>query len=212
MTKLHLLARDDGGYEQIVMCELLIPDTPNTYGDIYTREAIKEFVYKFAMYGFGLDVNHDEVNVDGIEWVIVESFIARPGDPLFIDGSWVIGAKILDDSLWQRILNGDINGFSFQADCFMTPVVIENLSNRQVVGQTMPNLDDGHTHPFVVLLDPLNKPISGGTGIVNGHSHTITSHTTTDYASAEISGNHNHRYQVIQSFNQVEGGNDVAAY
>ena len=194
---MHLLKRDDGEYEQVVMCELLIPDLPNSWGDIYTKQAIKEFVYEFSRQGFGLDIDHDEVDVQGEELLLVESFLARAGDPDFIEGSWVVAIKVLDDAVWQRVLDGTLNGFSFMADCFMTPILIQNLRNRQISGETEPDLADGHTHTYLVLLDAMNRPISGGTGVTLGHSHRIVSHTVTEKSSGPGVAEHKHRFQVI---------------
>lgn len=191
-TNFRLLKRDDGEYEQVVMCELLIPDVPNVYGDVYTLEAIREFMYEFARQGYGIDVEHDEVDVQDQKVIVVESFIARAGDPDFIVGSWVVGMQITDADLWQQVLDGEINGYSFQALCEMQPILIQNLRNRQIVGTTEANPVDGHTHDYLVITDALNRPISGGTGVTNGHSHTITSHTVTDEAAGHV-----HRYQTI---------------
>lgn len=202
IASLHLIQRYDGEFERVCYAELLIPDTPNHYGDITTREMVREFAYEFARQGYGVDVNHDGVNVQGTELVIVESFITRPGDPDFIEGSWVVGMKILSDDLWNQVLAGTLNGFSFEAECYMTPILIQNLKNRQVTGETEPDLIDGHTHPYLVLLDPLNNPISGGTGETNGHSHRITTHTVTGVARAFGGVNHSHRYQVIVDENE----------
>ena len=188
----RMIVREDQVWERYVLAELLLPDTPNTYGDIMTREGIKEAAFEFARQGYGLDVNHDEQDRKGEGLVVVESFIARAGDPTFIEGSWVIGMKILDDDIWQMVLDGELNGFSYQAEVQMLEVVVQNLRNRQVSGVTEPDPYDGHTHPYLVILNPLNVPISGGTGITNGHSHRITSHTVTEYANS-----HSHRYQVI---------------
>lgn len=192
-----LVVREDAQWERYVMCELLIPDTPNTYGDITTREGIKEFAFEFARQGYGLDINHDQVDRKGQDLVVVESFIAREGDPTFIPGSWVIGMKILSDEIWQMVLDGELNGFSYEAEVSMFEVVIQNLRNRQVSGETEPDPHDGHTHTYLVILDPLNQPVSGGTGITNGHSHRIVSHTVTEYAQDFLGFQHSHRYQVI---------------
>lgn len=192
-----LTIRDNPEYEQYVMCELLIPDVPNCYGDIYTRESIWEFAQQYAIQGYGIDIDHDNADVQGDKLVIVESFIARKGDPEFVEGAWVIGMKVLDPAVWQKILNHELNGFSFEAACFMLPVGVQNLRNRQVVGETYPDPNDGHVHDFLVILDPLNRPISGATGVTDGHSHKILSHTTTaDYQNV-FGVSHRHRYQVI---------------
>lgn len=192
-----LVVRDDHEWERYVQAEIIIPDTPNTYGDIMTREAIKEAAFEFARQGYGLDINHDQVDRKGQELVVVESFIARDGDPMFIAGAWVIGMKILDDDLWQMVLDGELNGFSYEALVQMTEVVLQNLRNRQISGVTEPDPHDGHTHPYLVIVDPLNRPVSGGTGVTNGHSHRIVSHTVTEYANDFLGFQHSHRYQVI---------------
>lgn len=194
---MHLVTRDDGEYEQVVLCELLIPDTPNVFGDIYTAASIREFVYEFARQGFGLDINHDKQDQTGDKLLLVESFIARAGDPTFIKDSWVVGMKILDDDVWQQVLDGELNGFSFEALCYMEPIIIENLKNRQVTGTTEPDPVDGHTHTYLVILDPLNRPVSGGTGYTDLHAHKIVSHTITQHADTLDGREHNHRFQVI---------------
>jgi hypothetical protein len=188
-----LFRRDKDGYERIVMAELLIPNTPNCYGDIYTQEAIREFVEQFAAQGHGLDVNHAKEDVQGQKLLLVESFIAREGDPDFTPGSWVIGMKVLDDELWEQILNNELNGFSFEAECFMTPVEYEDLTPRSVEGNTEPYLIDGHTHSYFAMLDGSNNILAGGTGTTDGHSHTISTHSVTDVADG-----HTHRIQVHQ--------------
>lgn len=189
----RIVRRNEGAFERVVLAELLVPNVPNSWGDLYTPEAIKEFCYTFSQQGFGLDVDHNEINVDGDQYIIVESFIARAGDPDFIEGSWVVGAKILDDALWDRVLTGDINGFSFQADVFMQPLlIVYEEEARVVIGVTEPDPLDGHTHTFTVVIGPLNAVISGGTGVTDNHAHSITGATVTGIASG-----HTHRYQVI---------------
>ena len=195
---MQLVKRSDGEYERVVLAEVLIPDVPNSYGDVMTREAIKEFVYEFARQGFGIDVDHDQIDVQGKDAIVVESFLAREGDPTFIPGSWVVGMKILSDDLWGRIMSGEINGYSYEAEVYMTEVTFQNLRNRQVAGVTEPDPVDGHTHTYLVMLNALNRPISGGTGVTDGHSHRIVSHTVTEPSISVFgAGEHSHRYQVI---------------
>lgn len=208
MSDVYLVTRDDGEYEQVILCELLVPDVPNSFGDIYTRESIREFAYEYARQGYGIDIDHSEEDVRNKDLVVVESFIARPGDPNFIEGSWVVGMKVLSDDVWQQVLDGELNGFSFQAECLMTPITITNLRNRQVSGVTEPDPVDGHAHTFLVLLNALNKPISGGTGTTNGHSHRISVHTQTARAIDASGREHLHRYQVIVA--EDEGDDDGA--
>lgn len=194
VPKFQIVQRDDTQeWEQVVACEVLIPNVPNVYGDIYTEDAIVEFMIAFEQQGYGVDVNHNQLDVKDEAVEVVGSFIADETTPEFIKGSWVVVCHILDDDLWQQILDGDIAGYSFEATAAMTPVTIQNLANREVSGTTEPDPNDGHTHDFLVILDPLNKPLAGGTGFTNGHAHTITTHTVTDESNGHV-----HRYQVIQ--------------
>lgn len=183
--------RDHAGYERVVMGEVLIPDTPNTFGDIYTPDAIREFVYAFAKRGFIIDHEHDLVDITGRGVYVVESFIARPNDPDFIPGSWVVGIRIEDDELWQKVLANEINGFSFEAFCIMQAVVFEEFRDRQVTGFTEPDPVDGHVHEYLVIRNSAGAVISGSTGVTDGHSHRITRHTVT-----AMEQGHRHRYQV----------------
>lgn len=205
-TNFKFVRRDDSPWEQYVLCALLVPDVPNVYGDIYTKEAIKEFAQVFAAQGYGLDINHEQEDVTNTKLLLVESFIVRKGDPDFIEGSWVVGIKVLDSVIWNAVLTGELNGLSYEAEVLMTPVLIQNLRNRQVSGATSPDPVDGHTHTFLVIIDGLNQPISGGTGVTNGHSHRIVQHTVTVSAPDNQGRTHNHRYQVIAN----EGEEDAA--
>lgn len=190
-----VLQKNADGYEQIVYAEVLIPDVVNTWGDIYTRDAIREFAYEFMIAGLNTkiinDIEHDRVDITGKMYVI-ESFVARDGDTQFIPGSWVIGVKINDADIWAKIMNHELNGFSFEAMVGAIPVYVENLRSRIITGITAPDPIDGHTHTFAVIVDARNRPISGATGDTDGHSHQITDHTITDAAAG-----HKHRFDVL---------------
>lgn len=185
--------RADSDFEQVVFGEVLVPDQLNVYGDYSTREMVRNCAYEFARQGYGLDVDHDRVDVKGTKYYVVESFIARDDDPDFIPGSWVVGVKIVDNDLWQRVLDGELNGFSFEAEVFFSEVDWGEQPGRTLVGYTEPHPLDGHTHTFVVVTDGDNRVISGGTGVTDGHSHPITRHTSTD-----VGNDHRHRFQILE--------------
>lgn len=188
----RLVVREDKQWEKYVMAELLIPDVVNNWGDIYTRESIRRFAEAYAEKGYGMDINHDNEDVNKTKCYVVESFIARAGDPDFVEGSWVLGVKVIDDDLWNDILDGTINGFSYEAMVKATAVTFEGLENVQVFGTTEPHPIDGHTHDYLILLDLFNNPLEGATSETDGHSHRITAHTVT-----EVDSGHNHRFQVM---------------
>lgn len=204
------IVRQDGEeqWERIVMGEVLIPNVPNVFGDIYTEKAIIGFCNEFARQGFGIDVDHDRKDVTGKVYV-VQSFIARPDDKDFIPGSWVVGMKIEDDDLWVDVLAGNIAGYSFEAECMMLPVQVQNLRNRQIQGTTEPDPIDGHTHDYLVIVNSFGRPLSGGTGTAQGHAHTISTHTVTDVSDNLLGFAHVHRYQTVLPDPVHEGMIDV---
>lgn len=194
MTRnVNLVVREDRKWERVVFGEVLVPETPNVYNDYWTKESIRHAAYLFAQQGYGIDLNHDNIDLTGIKVIVVETFIARPGDPDFIEGSWVVGMKILDDDLWEAVLNNEINGYSYEAivEFMEATLTIEDDGIR--VGVTEPDINDGHVHEFLVMVDEENRPISGGTSETDGHSHVITTHTVTDEADG-----HTHRYNLVQ--------------
>lgn len=190
--ELTLHVRSDQQWERVVMAEVLVPEVPNVFGDYWTKEAIKHAAYAFMQRGFGIDVEHDNIDVTGLEAVVVESFIARSGDPTFIEGSWVVGMRILNDALWASVLDGTINGYSYEAlvEFFSGFITMVDDGIRQ--GVTEPDAEDGHTHEFMVLVGMDNRPIDGGTTVTLGHSHTISYHSVTDEADGHV-----HRYNLV---------------
>ena len=187
---IQALTKDDEGFERIVFAEVLIPDAPNTYGDYHTKESIREFAYGFMINGFRKDINHD--NVDRQDLYVIESFIAREGDPTFVEGSWVVGMYVEADDVWEKILSGELNGYSYEALVSAYKVDVQLKSDNSRYGVTEPDPYDGHTHEFFVWLDDEGKIMFGGTSASNGHSHTISMHTVTDSAFE-----HTHRYNFV---------------
>lgn len=189
--EMRLVQREDRTYDQVVLAEVLVPEVANVFADYWTRDAIKEAAYLFMREGFGIDVEHDNIDRTG-DVYLVESFIVRPGDPDFIEGSWVVGLRIEDPDLWQQVLDGEINGFSYEAIVAFLEATLTIDDDGVRTGVTEPDEEDGHTHTFMVIVDDTNRPVSGGTDVVNGHSHKITTHTVTDEA-----GGHVHRYNLV---------------
>lgn len=186
------LVKNDLGQEQVVMAEVLIPDTLNVFGDFHTRESVKQFAYSFAESGFGIDIEHNNVDLTG-PLIVVESFIVREGDQNFpIEGSWVIGILVRDDEIWQDVLDGDLNGFSYESLVKFVDVIIDIDIPQEVTGLTEPDIYDGHIHKFWVKLDDEGRVVSGGTDEVEDHYHEILRHTST-----ELKMSHRHIFNII---------------
>jgi len=186
-----VLREDAQEWERVAYAEVLIPETPNSHSDYWTKEGIREAMYEFAKKGFGIDLDHDNIDRSG-DIKVVESFIARANDPDFIEGSWVVGVYIGDENIWQDVLNGSLNGYSYEALVSFLPatMTVEDDGIRQ--GVTEPSTEDGHVHGFLLMVDDEGYVLQGGTDEVNGHSHTISGSVVTDDADG-----HNHRYNSV---------------
>lgn len=187
----RVVLREDKEWERVVMAEVVSPDIPNVYDDYWTPEGVKNLAYRYMREGFVIDIEHDGKDVTGKVFV-VESFIARDGDPDFIPGSWVVAMQIDDDALWQKVLDGELNGFSFEASVLLQEAELTYTDDNFRQGVTEPDINDGHTHTFAVWVDDQNRPIAGGTSDTNGHSHVISKHTVTDKAAGHV-----HRYTIV---------------
>lgn len=189
------------GYERLAFAEVLVPDTLNVYGDYHTKESVRQFAYGFAINGFGIDRDHNNEDISGAVR-IVEYFIASDNDERFTPGSWVVGIYVLDDQVWDDILSGKINGYSYEAMVATLGIDIVVDDFGQVKGITYPDVDGTHSHTYWALLDGDGRVIVGGTTQAeDGHSHTISGHTYTDFDGAET---HRHRFDVLRSIEAMQ--------
>ncbi len=188
---MKLVTRTDKEWEKIVYAEVLIPNQPNVYGDIWLATDIKNAADAFSKNGYGIDINHD--NVDRSDSVkVIDSFIAEKNDENFIVDSWVLGIYIDDDEIWQRVLNGEINGFSYEALLEFNSAILTYEDDGIRTGLTEPSTEDGHVHEFYVEVDDNNRPVFGGTSEVNNHSHSISTHSVTDESDRHV-----HRFNLV---------------
>lgn len=188
---IKLIQKDEQGFERIVFAEVLLPDSPNTYGDLHTRESIREFAYGFMINGFAIDIDHDNESRQDV--YILESFIARDGDPDFVEGSWVVAMYVENDQIWEDVLSGELTGYSYEAFVSAMPVEVQVPDEATRYGQTEKDPYDGHTHDFFVWIDEYGVPSFGGTTESNGHTHTISGNTRTDVAFS-----HRHIFNIVE--------------
>ena len=106
--------------KHVVLGVVYEPNARDTDGNFMTAEEIEKMAYGF-MEGLRLaeiDKNHDGKADKG---VVVESFIARKGDPDFPEGAWAIGVHVTDDAAWEAIEKGSITGFSIAGRGALVP-------------------------------------------------------------------------------------------
>ena len=191
MRELHIAKTEDGQPEQqMVWAEVYAPNRPDSGGDYMTQEGIQKAAYKFMKHQRldQIDTQHNNELVKGP--VIDQSFIARKGDPDFIEGSWVVGMHIDNAEMWDKIKKGEINGFSLEAMATTDHGEVEIEIPPVVSGMT--SKSDQHTHQFFVTYSEEGKFLGGRTSIDDGHSHVIKGGTVT-----ESERGHNHRFSAV---------------
>lgn len=110
--------------KKIVIGEVYVPydesdnETIDTHGHACTAEDIEK-----AAYGFMENMNLQNIdrqhNFESGYGYVVESYIAKEGDPNFKEGSWIMGVKVTDDEVWSEIEKGAITGFSLAGSAIL---------------------------------------------------------------------------------------------
>lgn len=177
--------------KQIVVGEVYAPQRPDSDGEFMTAETIEKMAYNFLRNNRNgqIDMEHNNKVVKGAS--VVESFIAREGDPDFIPGSWVIAVHIPDPEVWALVEKGEINGFSLEALVEKKPQQREIDMPPQIVGKT--SKESEHEHQFFVNYDNQGRFLGGKTDTVDGHFHLIKSGTLT-----EPSNGHTHLFCSVE--------------
>lgn len=180
---------------QIVWVELYVPDVPDTDHDYMTAEEIMKMSYRWMSKSnmHCIDIEH---NCENTSSFVVESFIARKGDPDFIEGAWVTGIHVPDSDLWSQVRKGQFNGVSMyglarrgdQRDMEI-PAEVEGVTKAE----------NGHTHTFNVAYGPEGEFIGGQTDEVDGHYHIIRRGTVTEKAEG-----HAHAFDFVRGVLSVE--------
>ena len=178
---------------QIVWAEVYVPGVVDVDGDFMSEESIRTMAYNFieSKKVDHIDVMHDN-NLYGCS--AVETFIARKGDPDFIEGSWVLGVHIPHSVIWNMVKKGELNGFSFQARAKRKPTDMEVDLPAVVKGDTSET--EGHTHKFEAQYDEEGAFVGGKTDNIDGHSHLIVRGTRTEPPLGDIDG-HTHRFCAV---------------
>lgn len=183
--------------QQLVYGEVYIPLVPDSHGDFMTAEDIEKMAHGFSKKGAvrAVDTEHN-LKENGSE--IVESFIARDGDPDFIEGAWVLSVHVTDPDVWALIKNGELNGFSMfgKGKTEERVLEIEIPDSGLVKGEVIETND--HTHAYAIKFDEQGNFLGGETGPGGGdkHKHQITRGTITDPSGQD---DHVHKYSFLEA-------------
>lgn len=193
--------------QQLVFAEVYAPMLVDAHEDFMSAETIRNMAYDFMRKGLtdAVDTNHDREKNGSY---IVESFIARDDDTIFIPGSWVVGIKV-DNETWALVKSGEINGFSLDGMGVKNPTTLEINIPSSIVGETDEGSDGEnlHKHKFIVTFNEDGDFVGGNTTVaLDGHFHRIVNGTITEAAGTPP---HTHRYAFVEGIieaNEVVDG------
>lgn len=164
----------------------------STGGDYFSRETLEklatQFMLDFIRGEAKIDIQHENNPVDAFPYV---SFVTGddPEDGL-PPNAWMLGMQILDDKIWKQVMAGELCSFSMECVGYWEEKEITVEVPQIITGITEPALDDGHTHFYILQINPETGLIIGGvTSTEQDHFHKISYFSRTEQANA-----HNHRY------------------
>lgn len=90
------------------------PMEEDAHGNYMTKEEIQKACYWFAKNGNNVDLEHNENKIDSC--FVVENWVCKSNCVIngqaVKEGSWVMTVEVNDYELFEKIKNGQINGFS----------------------------------------------------------------------------------------------------
>lgn len=190
--KMMAMIRRMDADRRIVYAEVYAPNVLDTYGEFMLAEHVEEMAHKFMQLDLAnvIDTNHDNVPNGSYP---IESFVARAGDPDFTEGAWVLGVKCPTDEIWEAVIRGDLNGFSFEALVNLVEYDVECHVVRDHMGQTNTIKGVDHEHLFFLQVDDRGRVVRGMTSPgPDGHTHIIRHATMTE----KVQG-HSHRFDLV---------------
>jgi hypothetical protein len=113
----RVIKADAAGDQRLFFNVVLEPEVTDSQGDIYSAEEIELAAHLWMADFLNLGLGHKGLINDGA--TPVESWIQRnlwkldDGQEV-IPGTWVLGAKIHDDQLWQAFKSGELNAWSIE--------------------------------------------------------------------------------------------------
>jgi hypothetical protein len=189
---------------QLVYSEVYAPNRQDTQGDFMVAETIRIMAHQFLANALTdqVDVSHD--NNCTRDCYVVESFIARKDDPDFIEDAWVVAVHIQDPELWQAVKNGEINGFSMQANVRVREKILEiDIPDDGILRGTTDTPtgalegEPGHKHEYTLRFSAVGDLLGGETDEAAGHTHKILAATVTEPPRNEPTG-HVHRFSFLE--------------
>ncbi len=112
----------------------------DSYSTFMDQDTLETLAHDFLIQSREIDIEHDGQARQLIE--VVESYIVRESTESYpIVGSWVLGVKILDDTIWRMVESGELAGFSIAVRAAFEEVSVYVEQARSMPAVRRSNVD-----------------------------------------------------------------------
>lgn len=129
-------------------------------------------------YNVKVDTDHNNISIDAE----ITNLTISKEDEYYTDGSLIASVKVNDKDVWEKIQNGEYNGFSIEYLITPVPALAVVEVDKLKFGDTV--VSNNHKHKFWVELDTKGNIIRGRTSEegegLEKHYHTITGNSVTN--------------------------------
>lgn len=115
---------DDDDAERLITGIVADPENIDSYGQIIDAHVVRKMALNFMERHGDMGTDHakdDDGNpiVLNDDIVIVENWVTRNKDVIggekVPQGAWMLTVRVLSDEIWERVVDGELNGYSFEA-------------------------------------------------------------------------------------------------
>lgn len=116
--------------ERKVLAPVLIPNEPDSDGDIVTPEKIQQVHDIFNLNYRNIDVQHSLQNIGEIytSYLLEQETTYDMTGETYPAGTWMMGVHVTNDQAWDLVKKGVLTGFSIMA---VNPVIQENATKAE---------------------------------------------------------------------------------
>jgi hypothetical protein len=105
------------------------PDSPDAHKDIYSFVDVRDAAWLYLSEHHQIGLMHQK-ELATADYQVCESYLApvdfELGGQKILKGSWMLGARILNDAVWQKVKAGKLNAWSIDGRAIRTPEPAED--------------------------------------------------------------------------------------
>lgn len=102
------------------------PFKPDTQADVYSKSDVRKACHVWMEYYGAIDLMHSWRAIGKEDVRVLECYIApcefKLGDDTVLEGSWMLGIRVVNDDLWKAVKAGDLGAYSIGGTANRVPL------------------------------------------------------------------------------------------